>query len=41
VNGEAAFYKRMLVIFLGLLEMPGEVRKSWRMRQGEVLTLEV
>ncbi len=34
VNGEVEFYKRMLVIFLGLLEMPGEVRKSRRTRDG-------
>jgi hypothetical protein len=34
VNGEVELYKRMLVIFLGLLEMPGEVRKSRRTRDG-------
>jgi transposase-like protein len=36
VNGEVEFYKRMLVIFLGLLEMPGEVRKSRRTRDGRI-----
>jgi hypothetical protein len=32
VNGQVEFYKRMLVIFLGLLEMPGEQRGSRRTR---------
>jgi transposase-like protein len=36
VDGEVEFYKRMLVIFLGLLEMPGEVRKSRRTRDGRI-----
>lgn len=30
VDGQVAFYKRMLVIFLGLLEVPGETRGSRR-----------
>jgi len=34
VNGEVEFYKRMLVIFLGLLEVPGEQRGSRRTRDG-------
>jgi transposase-like protein len=34
VNGEVEFYKRMLVIFLGLLEVPGERRGSRRTRDG-------
>jgi transposase-like protein len=34
VNGEVAFYKRMLVIFLGQLEVPGESRASRRTRDG-------
>jgi hypothetical protein len=34
VNGQVEFYKRMLVIFLGLLEMPGEQRGSRRTRDG-------
>lgn len=34
VKGEVEFYKRMLVIFLGLLEVPGERRGSRRTRDG-------
>jgi hypothetical protein len=34
VNGNVEFYKRMLVIFLGLLEVPGETRRSRRTRDG-------
>ena len=34
VDGQAAFSKRMLVIFLGLLEVPGESRGSRRTRDG-------
>ena len=34
VNGEVEFCKRMLVIFLGLLEVPGERRASRRTRDG-------
>jgi len=34
VNGEVEFYKRMLVIFLGLLEVSGETRRSRRTRDG-------
>jgi hypothetical protein len=34
VEGTVEFYKRMLVIFLGLLEMPEESRGSRRMRDG-------
>jgi transposase-like protein len=34
VNGEVEFYKRMLVIFLGLLDVPGENRRSRRTRDG-------
>jgi transposase-like protein len=34
VNGQVEFYKRMLVIFLGLLEVPGEQRGSRRTRDG-------
>jgi hypothetical protein len=34
VNGEVEFYKRMLVMFLGLLEVPGETRASRRTRDG-------
>jgi transposase-like protein len=32
VDGSVEFYKRMLVIFLGLLEVPGETRASRRTR---------
>ena len=34
VDGQVEFYKRMLVIFLGLLEVPGEHRGSRRTRDG-------
>jgi transposase-like protein len=34
VDGKVTFYKRMLVIFLGLLEVPGETRGSRRTRDG-------
>jgi len=34
VHGEVEFYKRMLIIFLGLLEVPGETRPSRRTRDG-------
>jgi transposase-like protein len=34
VDGEVEFYKRMLIIFLGLLEVPGETRGSRRTRDG-------
>jgi len=34
VDGTVEFYKRMLVIFLGLLEAPGEARGSRRTRDG-------
>jgi transposase-like protein len=34
VNGNVEFYKRALVIFLGLLEVPGETRGSRRTRDG-------
>ena len=34
VNGQVELYKRMLVIFLGLLEVPGEQRGSRRTRDG-------
>ena len=34
VNGQVEFYKRMLIIFLGLLEVPGEQRGSRRTRDG-------
>jgi len=34
VNGQIAFYMRMLIIFLGLLEVPGETRGSRRTRDG-------
>ena len=34
VNGEVEFYKRMLAIFLGHLEVPGERRSSRRTRDG-------
>jgi transposase-like protein len=34
VDGTVEFYKRMLVIFLGLLEVPGETRGSRRTRDG-------
>lgn len=34
VDGQVEFYKRMLVIFLGLLEVPGETRGSRRTRDG-------
>jgi hypothetical protein len=37
VNGQVEFYKRMLVIFLGLLEVPGEQRGSRRTRDGRTL----
>lgn len=34
VNGQVEFYVRMLIIFLGLLEVPGETRGSRRTRDG-------
>jgi transposase-like protein len=34
VDGNIEFYKRMLVIFLGLLEVPGQTRASRRTRDG-------
>jgi len=34
IAGAVEFYKRMLVIFLGLLEVPGETRGSRRTRDG-------
>ena len=34
VDGNIEFYKRMLVVFLGLLEVPGERRGSRRTRDG-------
>ena len=34
VDGNVAFCKRMLIIFLGLLEVPGETRASRRTRDG-------
>jgi transposase-like protein len=34
VDGQVEFYKRMLVVFLGLLEAPGEIRSSRRTRDG-------
>jgi len=34
VDGQVEFYKRMLVVFLGLLEARGEVRSSRRTRDG-------
>ena len=34
VDGQVEFYKRMLVIFVGLLEVPGETRGSRRTRDG-------
>ena len=34
INGQVLFYKRMLVIFLRLLEAPGETRGSRRTRDG-------
>jgi len=34
VNGQIAFYVRLLIIFLGLLEVPGETRGSRRTRDG-------
>jgi transposase-like protein len=34
IDGEVEFYKRMLIIFLGLLEVPGEGRGSRRTRDG-------
>ena len=34
VDGTVEFYKRMLIIFLGLLEVPGETRPSRRTRDG-------
>jgi hypothetical protein len=34
VDGEVEFYKRMLIIFLGLLEVDGERRASRRTRDG-------
>jgi transposase-like protein len=34
IDGKVTFYKRMLVIFLGLLEVPGETRGSRRTRDG-------
>jgi len=34
VDGNIGFYKRMLIIFLGLLDVPGETRRSRRTRDG-------
>jgi len=34
VDGTVEVYKRLLVIFLGLLEVPGETRGSRRTRDG-------
>jgi transposase-like protein len=34
VDSTVAFYKRMVIIFLGLLEVPGETRPSRRTRDG-------
>jgi transposase-like protein len=34
LDGRVEFYKRMLIIFLGLLEVPGEARGSRRTRDG-------
>lgn len=34
IDGKVAVYKRMLIIFLGLLEVPGETRCSRRTRDG-------
>jgi transposase-like protein len=34
LDGNVEFYKRMLIIFLGLLEVPGEKRRSRRTRDG-------
>jgi len=34
INGQIEFYVRMLIIFLGLLEVPGETRGSRRTRDG-------
>jgi transposase-like protein len=34
VDGQVEFYKRMLVIFLGQLEVPGQIRSSRRTRDG-------
>ncbi len=34
VDGKVEFYKRLLIVFLGLLEVPGEKRKSRRTRDG-------
>ncbi len=34
VDGQVEFYKRMLIVFLGLLEVPGETRRSRRTRDG-------
>ncbi|MCP3885772.1 MAG: hypothetical protein GY700_09915, partial [Propionibacteriaceae bacterium] len=34
VDGNVGFYKRMLIIFLGLLDVPGETRRSRRTRDG-------
>jgi transposase-like protein len=34
VNGQVEFYMRLLIIFLGLLEVPGETRGSRRTRDG-------
>jgi len=34
LDGQVEFYKRLLIIFLGLLEVPGEVRASRRTRDG-------
>ena len=36
VDGTVEFYKRMLVIFVGLLEVPGESRASRRTRDGRM-----
>jgi len=36
VDGNVEMYKRMLVIFLGLLEVPGETRGSRRTRDGRM-----
>ena len=36
VDSTVAFYKRMVIIFLGLLEVPGEARPSRRTRDGRM-----
>ena len=34
VDGRVEFYKRILIVFLGLLQVPGETRRSRRTRDG-------